>query len=295
MIVFTNIQKHKAKAMRRISETLRHLLKVKSQKANASDAGLELRLDDLLISVTRKELSATSVKNTFDIIMKNVNYATRKNNIGPSKYSHSDNAEHLRLIIRALVTPLQSSLIARLFLSNGDLSGTGVEIDFKDLWFNPYVPIRADGACIVDIACSENEADKPVKLNTNEILAWPWNHSRLSGTMSYIGNNRSGGAWRQDSNHGVLAVHPLGIGLIGSGGNHSIATGALLGQGSVEARENYDLTKIYQFVKCDGCNYIRTDNGAVISKVKDPIFAAVFEIGRKIAELDPNLSAEQNT
>ena len=62
----------------------------------------------------------------------------------------------------------------------------------------------------------------------------------------------------------------------------AIQLGILQGVGAIEVHNVYDISAVYDFVYCDGENFIRSWDGKVVAPVYDPAFAAIFEIGRMI-------------
>jgi uncharacterized protein DUF6710 len=191
--------------------------------------------------------------------------------------------EVLLRVIRLLVRPYQSELMRRLYTSNEyHLGGVGVEPLSENLWFDPRKlrePHRTD---LRDIFVRNEVSGYELDISRVPILPWPWNGNRLDNALSSIGPDRHWGAWKHDpGNHVVTVVCPLRIGLV-DGGNHSIATGILLGGGIIPSNAMIDLRPLYEIVHCDGRFFRLTADNRKLAKVKNPIFAAVFEIGRMI-------------
>ena len=102
--------------------------------------------------------------------------------------------------------------------------------------------------------------------------------------MALIGQGRRLKQWRQDdNNHHVELWLPMGIAWV-YGGNHSISAGIIQGRGEIIPRHVYDISEVYDYVYCDGVNYYRKEDGSIISPVLNAEFAAIFEIGRIMAE-----------
>jgi hypothetical protein len=136
----------------------------------------------------------------------------------------------------------------------------------KDLFFSPFIPISPSGETLHSLLIALPQ-QRTFGLNSGLILPTPWHRQSLSNCLEHIGGSRN--PWRQDSlNHRVVAWEPLGIEWV-YGGNHSIATGIIKGEGEVQATETYN---------------IRTADGAKIAPGKEVEFAAVFEIGRLLRE-----------
>lgn len=128
------------------------------------------------------------------------------------------------------------------------------------------------------------EIDKEIQLGKDLILPWPWHRTRLINAISNIGKGRAWGVWEQDfSNHTVELWLPLGVAWV-DGGNHSIAIGIIQCSGKLKPDYIYDISKIYDYVFCDGENYISKENKKIIAPVKNVEFAAIFEIGRMMRD-----------
>lgn len=131
--------------------------------------------------------------------------------------------------------------------------------------------------------------DYPLSLARDPVLPWPWNHDRYVSAIATIGitkrlAHQSGlrrwqEAWRQDSNHGVMLWLPWSIGFV-TGGNHSIATGILAGEGHIIPDNVYDMSFLLDEIRCDGHFYRSVQTDEPLSPMQDPRIGAVFEIGR---------------
>lgn len=127
------------------------------------------------------------------------------------------------------------------------------------------------------------EYSKKVNLSKDLVLPWPWNSSRIKRSLINIGDGRDWGKWMaDDTNHYLDVWLPMGIVWV-YGGNHSITIGIIQG-GELSPKSYTDISKIYNYVRCDGNNYIDISTGNIISKVKSPEYAAIFEIGRIMNE-----------
>lgn len=56
--------------------------------------------------------------------------------------------------------------------------------------------------------------------------------------------------------------------------------GIIQGQGTLQTDSVYDISKIFQHVKCNDDAFIRVSDNKVIQKVQELEFAAIFEVGR---------------
>lgn len=129
---------------------------------------------------------------------------------------------------------------------------------------------------------------KKLNLSTDLILPWPWNKPRLVNTITKIGKGRAWGKWQQDYiNHDVEVWLPIGIAWV-NGGNHSITVGIIQG-GELAPEHYYDISEVYNHMKCDGKNFIRTKtnliiNNEILCPVTNIEFAAIFVTGRLLVE-----------
>lgn len=66
------------------------------------------------------------------------------------------------------------------------------------------------------------------------------------------------------------------------GGNHSIATGMIIGEGTLVPQSVYDISSLLDKVKCDGVNYISLETNEILAPVTDVRIGSIFEIGKLI-------------
>lgn len=141
-----------------------------------------------------------------------------------------------------------------------------------------------------------------LQLGRHAVLPWPWKHERYVNNVARIGTTkidqtdpwgrRHAGPWRQDINHSVTLWLPWGIATV-SGGNHSITAGILAGEGEIVPRSVYDMSSVFDHVHTDGATWFDTLSNEEIEEVKDPRFAALFEIGRLMMRVEfPAFQAE---
>lgn len=151
-----------------------------------------------------------------------------------------------------------------------------------EVLFNLGSVLSLDGRGFEDII-RESKDEKIVLLNRDLVLPWSWKTSRLVNCIAQIGEERVNGHWRQDFNHHVDLWLPMGIAWVYSG-NHSISAGIIQGKGSIKPNAVYDISEVYDYVHCDGINYYRKEDGIIMSPVRNPEIAAIFEIGRLMKE-----------
>lgn len=156
-------------------------------------------------------------------------------------------------------------------------------ISVGDYLFSEFYIISEDGLTFDKV---KREVDRDIELDLSRdlLLPWPWKRIRLLRSLASIGKGRLNGEWTYHSNnHHVIVWLPLGIGWV-EGGNHSMTVGILQGQGKLTPKLIYDISEIYNYVYCDGENFIRKDNGEIICPINSVEFAAIFEIGRLMME-----------
>ena len=132
-----------------------------------------------------------------------------------------------------------------------------------------------------------HQFDKDVCLGKDVVLPWPWKRKKYIASISNIGEGKQSENWQQDINHSLELWLPMGVSWV-CGGNHSIASGIIQGIGKVKPNYVYDIRKVYDYIKCDGRNYIRIEDDTILAPVRNLEFAAIFEIGRMMK--DNNIS-----
>lgn len=156
-------------------------------------------------------------------------------------------------------------------------------LEARVVWFSEFTPLNSNGDTLFSIKKKLN-VDNKLKLSCSMILPWPWHMDRVVKNLSYIGTNKVSGAWLQDDNHKVELWLPFCLGWV-HGGNHSIASGILQGEGEIMPTSVYDISSVFDLVKFDGNYFIRIEDGKRISdKVVDFEFASIFEVGRLVFE-----------
>lgn len=143
------------------------------------------------------------------------------------------------------------------------------------------------GETFCEIIVKDKQFDGEICLGKDVVLPWPWNREKYIGTISKVGEGKQSGNWQQDINHSLELWLPVGVSWV-CGGNHSIASGIIQGFGKVKPDYVCDIGRVYDYIKCDGQNYIRTEDGSILAPVRSLEFAAIFEIGRMMK--DNNIS-----
>lgn len=118
-----------------------------------------------------------------------------------------------------------------------------------------------------------------VDLAKDPILPCPWRRDRYVDALAHIGVHKKSGHWQQDTNHRVVVLLPWGIAFV-IGGNHSIASGIVSAEGSIQPVEVYEMSALLDEVESDGKNYLNSATKKPICAVEDYRIAALFEVGR---------------
>lgn len=150
----------------------------------------------------------------------------------------------------------------------------------RELLFPTSIALTKSGQCLDDLAVKVKWGQS-LSLATDVVLPWPWKPSRLQGALDGLVPGGSWGEWTQDDNHSVIVWLPLRIGWV-HGGNHSIAAGIAHGTGHIMPRHAYDVSPVFEHVRCDGISFRREYDGKLLAPVTDLEMAAIFEIGRQI-------------
>ncbi len=186
------------------------------------------------------------------------------------------NPQGLIEVVRLLLRPLQSELLASAVMNGihearGEIGSVG--------FFMPGGPSDMQ-------YCGKDPRLEPenfrVHLNRDPVLPCPWHRGRYVDALSLIGSGKSRGRWEEDrTNHVIVLWLPWGIPFV-TGGNHSIASGILGGEGILRPTEVYDMSRLLAEVHCDGKFFRSTSDNRVLDEVRDGRIAALFEIGRMI-------------
>lgn len=183
----------------------------------------------------------------------------------------------LSALIRLVSAPLQA--ITTTSAATSEPHAARRADSFGDLFFNESLPITTDRRSAYELAPRCTAQKYRLNLGVDPVLATPWRRDRLATALATIGFGRSQGAWRQDTNHRVSVLLPLGLGIV-HGGNHSLTAGIANGEGHVNSTEVHDLTPLYPHVKYDGVSFLRSHDGTVLSQPADEELGVLFEIGR---------------
>ena len=157
------------------------------------------------------------------------------------------------------------------------------DLEPEVVWFNEFALLNDYGHRLFDLKRNTNTT-RTLSLASDIVLPWPWHLDRVASCISCIGPGRRAGEWKQDPvNHNVEYWLPFGVGWV-HGGNHSIMTGIVQGQGTIETDSVYDISPLFPHVRFDGNAFLRTSDGTVIQESTEFEFAAIFEVGRLMYE-----------
>ena len=193
-------------------------------------------------------------------------------------------------VVRLLGRSIQAHyLTLPLYYKNEIPSQINKDVIIEKLFFPLHlsVTLGAQGKTFREASVKVQKFDKDVCLGKDVVLPWPWKRERYIDTISNIGEGKKSENWQQDIDHSLELWLPMGISWV-CGGNHSIASGIIQGIGKVTPNYVYDIKKVYDYIKCDGRNYIRIEDDAILAPVRNLEFAAIFEIGRMMK--DNNIS-----
>jgi len=152
--------------------------------------------------------------------------------------------------------------------------------DADDLLWEEALPVNAAGDTRATLT-TKVARTLSVELNDAIVFPAPWERRRLFKSLQNIGEKRSWGAWRQDSNHLGIAWKPWPIVWV-TNGNHSTMAGLIRGGGKFKCHETYDFSSVLRAVRTDGVDWIREDTDEVLEPVRSLHMAGIFEIGRRL-------------
>ena len=150
---------------------------------------------------------------------------SRSKNIYKQYYSKGN--EHPLLdVVRLIGKTTQTKYLTSLLYCNDESELPG--ISSGQLFFDQTIPITIEGKRAYQLM-KEEKSTKEIHLHKDLILPWPWKRERLINAISYIGEKRVRGGWKQDfDNHYTDLWLPIGVTWV-KGGNHSIASGIYKG------------------------------------------------------------------
>lgn len=128
-----------------------------------------------------------------------------------------------------------------------------------------------------------------IDLANDPVLAFPWITPRITRALKNIGKD-TGNPWTEDLNHILCLYLPIGV-VEFMNGRHSGFCGAFKHEGhiSISADSQHqiiDFSKLYEYLRFDGTNYILTETNTVAGRAKSFEFGCLFEIGRMMNECE---------
>ncbi|WP_248767868.1 DUF6710 family protein [Pseudomonas sp. MWU12-2345] len=201
------------------------------------------------------------------------------------------NVEGLRDLIKIVLRPVQAKHMSDAYLTcaNGAIDGLGWvdalnitgEIDALQSTFLKYV---CEQGVVSSIAGAES-----LNLASDIVLPTVWHSSSVVQMLGQIGRGLECGAFEQSENHQVTYMHPLCIGWV-TGGNHSISQAIVRGDGSVKPSEYLDVSAVVQAVRFDGTQWRCIASGRSLGRPQYVEFGWVWELGRMISDLSPDVA-----
>ena len=184
-------------------------------------------------------------------------------------------------VVRLLGRRIQAHyLTLPLYYKEEDLPSK-IDARIESLMFSPNVIItsKVEAKTFYEKIVEVENFQKEVCLNRDVVLPWPWKKNRYVSAITNIGAGRLSKDWKQDENHSLELWLPMGVSWVHAG-NHSIASGIIQGVGKIKPETVYDISKTYNYIECDGKNYIRKQDKIILAPVRNVELAAIFEIGR---------------
>lgn len=125
-----------------------------------------------------------------------------------------------------------------------------------------------------------------IKLGQDPVISFPYKKNKIEDMLLTVGteNNR----WEQQKYlHYFDLFLPIGLTVIKTNGNHSVATGIVKSVGELvvdgsEDRAIYDISRAYNLVRFDGKKFINTLTGEVVYECITKEYGYIYEIGRII-------------
>jgi hypothetical protein len=184
-------------------------------------------------------------------------------------------------LARLVGRPIQAAAMVRVLSIRGDSGVQAVEPD--TLFFDTTTPVTPDGRSLNDLT-GRGAVDREIDLARDLVFPWPWCRERLRSSLANIGPGRPWGPWSEDlTNHRIVLWLPIGVAWVG-GGNHSITVGIVHGEGRLTPTEVWDISTVYDHVRCDGRAFVRVHDGQRLAPVTSWEAAGLFEIGRLMVE-----------
>lgn len=118
-------------------------------------------------------------------------------------------------------------------------------------------------------------------LNHDAVLPFPWEPTRFTNCLTYIGTDVNEPFLFQPNNHFSKLILPLGLTIIYNG-NHSTTCGIIKGEGFIEVKEIVDNSENCDNFYFDGTYICRNSDNSKIHKIKQFEYGVLFELSRLI-------------
>lgn len=203
-----------------------------------------------------------------------------------ARHLANENPHALRALVHALARPAISARMLAPAIHDERTEPVYFPDDnglFKRLWFDPNLPLTEDGRNSFDLRVHVHSRSR-ITFAADPVFTLPWHSERFERALLTLGSESSD-HWSADENHLVHLWLPFRIAVV-AGGNHSIAAGILTGRGEVDSRDTVDFRALFDHVVCDGEHFIRRHDRRVLAPVTSVEGAAIFEIGRMLAQLE---------
>jgi hypothetical protein len=185
--------------------------------------------------------------------------------------------ETLVFLIRFLAEALQRRLFFQTLYQECRQLGP---VELHRRWLlDPSTPLTADGKTLYDLRIEITEP-REIVLGEDVVFTQPWKRERLVKALSEIGVRKKN-KWQQ-SKQQIELWEPIGVSWVRSG-HHSISAGVIQREGTIRPYKVYNISPVYQHVRCDGECFYRVYDNAIIRYIDEIEFAAIFEIGRLLA------------
>lgn len=202
------------------------------------------------------------------------------------------NSEGLKDLIKLVLRPIQSKHLLDAYVKGDHRAVNEIGLD-NNLGFRSFITAEVDGRLVGDRTltswlfsddCKITSEKPTLSLSSDIVLPTPWHPQSIIANLGKIGNGRQNGVFKQSTNHSVIYLYPLMIGLV-NGGNHSIMQGILDGNGEIKPAEVYDISCLLSAVRFDGYDWLSELSGNRIGTPPYVEFGWVWEIAKRYSKV----------
>ena len=206
--------------------------------------------------------------------------------------AEQNNAEGLKDLIKLVLRPVQARHLRDAYLKGDHQAINEIGLD-TDLGFRSFIRAEINGSLVDNRTltgwlfsddCRIEDEKSTLSLASDLVLPTPWHPQSIIANLGKIGLGRQNGPFKQSSNHSVIYIYPLMIGLV-NGGNHSIMQGILEGHGEIIPTEVYDISCLLSAVCFDGYDWISELSGLRIGTPPYAEFGWVWEIAKRYVQV----------